>query len=293
MKLVEYVTRKTFLIRFSGRSSDYITASFGYGCLFKCAYCYMRRHQKTGLSVAKNPNDVLTSVNNHAFQELFTQKIKKPNQTDDVFITYDISCNEDFALHSKYHNWKYIFEFFRTHQVAKATLATKHIPRNFLEFNPEKKVRIRFSLMPQKYSDILEPNTSKIIDRIKAVNEFIEAGYEVHLNFSPVIAHLEDSYDLYKELFELVDVNINDDYKKEVKAEVIFLTHNKEMHKYNLEHYPEAEELLWAPDYQEDKVSQYGGINLRYKRGLKKELIQKFVELHDEIIPWNFIRYIF
>ena len=39
MSVIEKVTRKTFTIRESGRSSDYITPSFGYGCLLQCGYC--------------------------------------------------------------------------------------------------------------------------------------------------------------------------------------------------------------------------------------------------------------
>jgi hypothetical protein len=37
--LVEKVNRKTFKIRESGRSSDYISPSFGFGCLLECSYC--------------------------------------------------------------------------------------------------------------------------------------------------------------------------------------------------------------------------------------------------------------
>ena len=32
---MEYVERKAMTIRKSGRSSDFITPSFGYGCLYK------------------------------------------------------------------------------------------------------------------------------------------------------------------------------------------------------------------------------------------------------------------
>ena len=52
-------------------------------------------------------------------------------------------------------------------------------------------------------------------------------GYEVHLNFSPVIVYknwLED----YKFLFQMCNDYI--DYKDEVKCEVMFLTHNKQKH---------------------------------------------------------------
>jgi DNA repair photolyase len=109
MSKVKSVVRKSMKIRESGRSSDYITPSFGYGCLFNCTYCYMKRHLPDGLTIAKNPNEILTAVNNHVnFADVI-----KPNQTHSEFITYDISCNEDFALHYKYHNWKMIFEFLK------------------------------------------------------------------------------------------------------------------------------------------------------------------------------------
>ena len=285
--MLEKVTRKTFTIRESGRSSDYITPSFGYGCLLKCSYCYMKRHKPEGLSIAKNVGDILTSINNHAY---FYADVDKPNQTDDKYMTYDIACNEDFALHSKYYNWQDIFSFFRDHPIAKATLATKIIPINFLEFDPKYKVRIRFSLMPQKLSSILEPNTSEIIDRIKAIDAFIESGYDVHVNFSPVVVYDGWEED-YEELFHMMNDYV--EYKPLVKAEVIFLTHNESKHLYNLDRGILGEEYLWTPDIQETKTSQYGGKNLRYKYHLKKEFINSFVKMHDDIIPWNTIRYIF
>ena len=284
--MIQKVTRKSMIIRPSGRSSDYIAPSFGYGCLLNCSYCYMKRNVPEGLSVAKNIEDILTAINNHSLFDT----IEKPNQTDPKYITYDIACNEDFALHSKYYNWKKIFQFFLEHPYAKATFATKIIPIKFLEYNPLKKVRIRFSLMPQKISSIVEPNTPDIIDRIKAVNAFIEAGYEVHLNFSPVIINdnwLKD----YNLLFNMCNDYI--DYKDEVKSEVIFLTHNKNKHQYNIDNNIPGEDLLWSPSKQEEKTSSYGGVNVRYKISLKQESINLFKELHNKIIPWNTIRYIF
>lgn len=248
--------------------------------------CYMKRHLQKGLTIAKNPNDILTTVNSHV---MFAD-VAKPNQTHENYITYDISCNEDFALHSKHHDWQYIFEFFRDHPKAMATFATKTIPINFLHFDPEGKVRIRFSLMPQKIADKLEPHTAKIIDKIKAVDAFIDAGYDVHLNFSPVVVYngwLED----YKYLFDMCNDYI--DYKQDVKAEVIFLTHNENKHYDNLRNKISGENLIWTPHNQEKKVSEYGGKNLRYKAGLKKQYINNWTKVHDQVIPWNTIRYIF
>jgi spore photoproduct lyase len=285
---MEKILRKSMLIRPSGRSTDFISPSFGHGCLYNCTYCYMKRHKPEGLDVATNIGDILTAINNHAY---FTP-VEKPNQTHDIYTTYDISCNEDFALHLKYYNWQYIFDFFKTHPIAMGSFATKYVNRNLLTYNPEGKIRIRFSLMPQDYANELEPNTSTMIDRIKAINDFIEAGYDVHINFSPVIV-IDGWLKQYEELFNLVNTYVKDEYKPSVKAEVIFLTHNVNKHDYNIQHNLPGEYLLWNPAIQEPKVSQYGGINLRYKHDLKNQYIQQFIQIHEQNINWNRIRYVF
>ena len=288
--MVTKVERKTMTIRPSGRSSDFISPSFGHGCLYDCSYCYMKRHKPTGLTIAneKSVTDILTEINSHAA----FATVEKPNQTHAEYITYDISCNEDFALHRKYHDWKRIFKFFKEHPTAMATLATKTIPYEFLSFNPEGKVRIRMSLMPQNLSTILEPNTSPIERRLSFVYDLIEAGYDVHLNFSPVIYYDKWLVD-YEDLFNRVNELIADKHKPQVLAEVIFLTHNESLHERNIVQDREGEELLWNPAIQENKTSQYGGENVRYALEFKAEWINEWRALHDRILPWNTIRYIF
>lgn len=289
IKLIKYRTLKTFKFRPSGRSSDYIAPPFIKGCLANCTYCYEKRYVPKGIWITENSQDILTAINNHALFDT----IEKPNQTDPEFITYDISCNEDFVLHEKYHDWVKIFEFFRDHSRAKATLATKFVPPdNWLDFNPNQKVRIRFSLMPVFLSQILEPKTSDITRRIMAINRFCKAGYDVHVNFSPVVV-FEGWLEYYKDLFSLLNFYVKDEYKHRVKAEVIFLTHNELKHEYNLEHSFPGENYLWHPDFQELKKSQNSGTNLRYKKALKNMYIQEFTYLHSQMIPWNTIRYIF
>ncbi len=277
---------KSLRIQPSGRSSDFISPSFGFGCLLDCAYCYMKRHKPVGLDINKNIDTILTEINNHAW----FSTVDKPNQTHEKYITYDISCNEDFALHAKYHDWRRIFDFFRDHDIAFGTLATKIIPEAFLDYDPKSKIRIRFSLMPQFYSSIMEPNTPPIIDRIKAIDGFIDAGYDVHINFSPVIVH-NGWRKFYKELFHMVNDYV--DNKDTVKAEVIFLTHNEKKHRRNMLTNPRAEDFLWKPMIMEKKTSQTGSKNLRYQHELKRVFINQFKTIHSEIIPWNTIRYIF
>jgi len=250
----------------------------------------MKRHKPEGLTIADNKSvtDILTEINSHV---AFTT-VEKPNQTHPEYVTYDISCNEDFALHRKYHDWKRIFKFFRDHPIAMATLATKTIPYEFLSFNPKGKVRIRMSLMPEFVKQILEPNTPDINKRIAFAYELIEAGYDVHLNFSPVIYYPDWLKD-YEELFNQVNDLIADEHKDKVFAEVIFLTHNISLHERNLAENRLGENLLWNPSIQEEKISEYGGNNVRYASEFKGQWINEWRALHDRIIPWNTIRYIF
>jgi len=280
--MLSKVNRKSLKIKTSGRSTDYLTPSFIFGCGFNCSYCYCKRHVHSGLTAATNVEEILTEVDHHAW----FADVEKPNQTHEEYVTYDIGCNTDVALHYKHLEWDKVFDFFKQHPRAMGSFATKYVNEKLLDYDPEGKMRIRFSLMPQKYADVLEPNTSSIVERINAISKFQDAGWDVHVNFSPVVV-TNEWLDEYKGLFELLPVN------EKVKAEVIFLTHNLGRHIFNLKNNPEGEDLLWRPEIQENKVSQYGGENIRYKRDLKAHYIKQWTQLHDEIIPWNTIRYIF
>ena len=286
---MEYVNRKAMIIRDSGRSSDFITPSFGYGCLYKCNYCYMRRNNKKRLTIASNTNEILDTIARHLW---LLKWPKIPNQTHKTYYTYDFSCNEDYVLHARYHEWEKLFDYFKHEPKAMGTAATKYVNKKLLDYNANKKVRIRFSIMPQVLADKLEPNTSKIVDRIKAVNDFYEAGYDVHLNYSPIIMY-DDFVKDYTNLFQLVDSIVDSSIKDKVKAECIFLTHNKDMHKHNVDNNTKGEDLLWNPELQEDKTSQYGGKNIRYNRFYKEKYIKTFRHMLNENISWQKIRYIF
>lgn len=67
----------------------------------------------------------------------------------------------------------------------------------------------------------------------------VEAGYEVHLNFSPVIYYPDWQAD-YQELFEQIDDVLSPQAKQQLQAEIIFLTHNENLHERNLKWNPSA-----------------------------------------------------
>ena len=131
--MIRPIERKSMKIRPSGRSSDFISPSFGFGCLLECSYCYMKRHKPSGLDYATNVNDILDVILIHSLNT----NVKKPNQTHSEYVTYDIACNEDFALHNKYYDWEKIFSFFVYHPYIMGTFATKIVPTPFLSYDPK------------------------------------------------------------------------------------------------------------------------------------------------------------
>jgi spore photoproduct lyase len=287
VQLISHST-KTLKVRPNGRSADFITPNFIYGCAGGCrnSYCYVMRYNYESIFVNNNIDEILKVINNH----INNLPTKAPNQTDEKYWTYDIGCSTDVSLHWKHTDWLKIFEFFKFHPRAKATFATKYVNIKMLDFNPEEKIRIRFSLMPQNISQILELKTSIISERIKAINLFIKAGYEVHLNFSPIVVYRNWLND-YALLFEELDSTIDNLYKPKIKAECIFLTHNATQHERNINNGNyDSEDLLWQQEVQEGKFSQYGGKAIRYKTYIKRDFIEKWTALHKKIIPWNNIR---
>lgn len=285
MKLVAHKT-KTLEIKENGRSSDFVTPNFMLSCNAGCKYCYTYRFGREKIFLSSNMKEILLKIRQHAF----SKGKKQPNQTDDKFWTYDIGCDTDISYHWKDYPWDIVLKEFSTIENGKAVFATKFVNNQLLKYGNEH-LRIRFSLMPQSISEKVEKNTAKMRVRIDAINRFIESGWDVHINISPII-YYEDWLSDYKNLMEEIDKKVK--YKDIVKAEVIFLTHNEYLHNKNIQqNFQEAEELLWKPSIQEIKTSQYGGQNLRYKWQFKNELINQYKELHNQIIPWCKIRYIF
>ncbi|MGI0486391.1 spore photoproduct lyase family protein [Pantanalinema rosaneae CENA516] len=146
--------------------------------------------------------------------------------------------------------------------------------------------------MPSTEASVVDIWTSPIRDRIAAINDFVEAGYEVHVNFAPVI-YYQDWLADYQQLFEEIDDTLLPPAKEQLQAEVILLTHNDRLHEVNLGWHPQAKGLLWQPNLQETKLSQTGGKNVRYKRGLKGTLVDGLCGALEQQLPYCTIRYAF
>jgi DNA repair photolyase len=285
---VSYKELKTIKPKLSGRSSDVVSPSFSQGCFANCAYCYLHRHiHNNDIKISKNIDYILNSIDKFDYSG-----INKPNQTHEKYYTVDIGCNSDLSVDAKYTDWVKIFDFFKNHPTLMATFATKFFNKDFLNYNPHGKVRIRYSLMPENMSKIVDIGTISVAKRIEQLQKFYESGFSVHLNFSPVI--ISDTWkEDYAELFFNIKQNVDVNFLKQTACEVIFLTHNIAQHNRNLINFAEAEDKIWQPKIQEEKITGYNGEkNLRYKWQLKSKWIEEFKELvkQELNIP---IRYIF
>ena len=273
---------KTLVTRDNDRSSDAIAPNFIYGCLGGCmkSYCYVARYNHDKVYINENTDQILSSIQSWVETKPWP---KVPNQVDDTYYCVDIGCSTDVPLHRKHYNWQQVFDFFNVHPKLKTTFATKY-PTKFKldEYNlAPGKHRIRVSLMPQKISSILEPNTDSIADRI-AMIPVLQTKMEVHINFSPIVYYptwLEDYEELFQQLQGL-----------EFKSECIFVTYNKMQAERNNS---EVNYYLWQPLIQEAKDSEYAADNIRYERHFKQKLINDFQVLYSKYFPLESIRYIF
>ncbi|GIE31203.1 spore photoproduct lyase family protein [Actinoplanes italicus] len=284
--------KKTMTARPNGRSADFIAPSTANGCAMACAYCYVPRHKgySNPITVFANIERVCSYVKGHAGRQ---GRKAEPNECDPVAWVYDIGENSDCSVDALISdNVRDLVELFRGLPDAKASFATKYVNRDLLDWDPRGRTRIRFSLMPPADAKVLDIRTSPVGERIAAIDDFVAAGYEVHVNFSPVVVRdgwLEDWADLLDQL----DAGIGAAAKRQLAAEIIFLTHNRGLHEVNLGWHPRAEELIWRPELQQVKRSQNGDLNVRYRTGSKGGYVHALTGLIAQRTPYLRVRYAF
>ena len=275
------------------RNCDFIAPSHANGCAMACVYCFVARRKgfANPITTFVNIEQISASIEKHAAKQ--GMKLES-SQADPSLWVYEVGTNNDCSVDALIsNNVRDLVALFRRLPNAKMTFATKYVNREMLTYNPEHKTRVRFSLMPQDIAKVVDVRTSSVAERIAAMNDFFDAGYEVNINFGPIIYH-DGWLEAYRELFEQIDDVLTPHVKAQLQAEVIFLTHNEQLHDVNMQWHPKAEALLWRPDVQEAKVSQAGGgENLRYKLSIKRGLVDAFCSLLREKLPYCKIRYAF
>jgi spore photoproduct lyase family protein len=284
--------KKSLSARPNGRSSDFIAPSTSNGCAMACAYCYVPRRKgyANPITVFTNIDKITRYLRGHVKR----QGVKpEPDQVDPHAWVYDIGENSDVSVDALVSdNVADLVGTFRDLPTAKASFATKFVNRELLDLDPQGRTRIRFSLMPETDAKLLDIRTSTIAERIAAIDDFVGAGYEVHLNLSPVV--LRESWERdWSELLVRLDDELGAAFKRQAAAEIIMLTHNRDLHEVNLGWHPKAEDTLWRPELQQAKRSQSGMWNVRYRNDHKREGVQGIQDLIAAHAPWLRVRYAF
>lgn len=270
---------KTLVTKDNNNSANCIAPNLIYGCFGGCVdtYCYMSRYNGHRVFVNTNVDDIFESV--VKWEEGYT---KVPDQQDPKYTMVDIACNTDLVLMQK-HLPEPLIDYLKRyddHPQLNSTMATKYPSLLKLDVNHfNKKPRVRVSLMPQRFADVLEPKMQKTADRIPEINRLKDLGWEVHINYSPLIFYKkwkQDYSDLFKMVKEIAGVN---------KCEVIALTnHANQMARSS----DQAKELMSLSS----EVKNSSGV-MRYPLKHKTRLLEEFKELYSQYFDLDTIRYIF
>ncbi|CAL9623388.1 Spore photoproduct lyase [Streptomyces sp. enrichment culture] len=284
--------RKSFGIRPNGRSADWIAPGLSNGCAMACAYCYVPRRKgfANPITVFTNAERVLDAIGRHVAA---AGPKPEPNQCDDRAWVYDVGENGDCSVDDLISdNTADVVRAFRRWPTAKASFATKFVNPDLLRLDPQGRTRVRFSVMPADDSRLLDVRTSPVAERLAAAADFLDAGYEVHFNLSPVVVR-PGWEEAWGGLLDAMDDVLPRRVKEQAAAEVIMLTHNRELHEVNLGWHPRAEELLWRPDLQQAKKSENGAWNVRYRNAEKASAVESLRGLIAARAPWLRVRYAF
>ena len=277
--MIKQQITKTLVTKDNNNSANCIAPNLIYGCFGGCVntYCYMSRYNGTRVYVNTNVDDIFNSV-----VEWEKSFIKTPDQQDPIYTMVDVACNSDLVLMQK-HMPEPLIDYLKRydeHPNLNSTMATKYPGLLKLDVNAfNKKPRVRVSVMPQKYSDILEPKMQKIMSRIEDINRLKKLGWEVHVNYSPLVFY-PGWKDEYNNLFSKVK-----DVAGENKCEVIALTnHPLQMSKSSIE----AKEIM----RYSSEVKNKSGV-MRYPLIHKTRLINEFKDIYSRYFNLETIRYIF
>lgn len=270
---------KTLVTKPNNNSANAIAPNLIHGCFGNCVdtYCYMSRYNGARVFVNENVDQIFASVVKWA-----STYDKVPDQQDPVYKMVDIACNTDLVLMQK-HCPEPLLDYLKRyddHPELNSTMATKYpslLRLDVRHFN--KKPRVRVSLMPQPYADVLEPKMQPISDKILEINRLKDLGWEVHVNFSPIIFY-PGYLKLYDELFKEVRDNVG-----QIKCEMIALTnHPNQIQRSN----SKAKELM----KYSSEVKNRSGV-MRYPLEHKRKYLSTIVQVYTNYFDRKNIRYIF
>ena len=269
--------RKTHKFVENHKTSDYLVPYTSSGCTAMCMYCYL-----------------VCNYNKCAYLRLFVnreqmlEKIIKTANKSERDLVFEIGSNSDLILENTItKNLIWTIENFANTQKGKLTFPTKfEMIDDLLNIRHNKKIIIRMSLNPEEIINKVEFGTSRLKQRIQAINKLADADYPIGILIAPVI-FVENWKSLYLELIKYLYENLSEKVKKEAFFEIIFMTYSFVHNAINTEAFPNAIKL-----YDQDLMTGRGKGKYMYKEFIRKEGEMFFRENMNKFFKNNSIMYI-
>ena len=279
-KLKQYLiigTRKTHKYVENHKVSDYLVPYTSSGCTAMCMYCYL-----------------VCNYNKCAYLRLFVNReemldklINTANKSEKE-LTFEIGSNSDLVLENTItHNLEWTIEKFGQNNRGYITFPTKFAyVDSLLNLKHNGRTIIRMSVNPEEIIQKVEFGTSRLKDRIEAINKLKSTGYKIGILVAPVIL-VANWKELYKGLIERLKRELSEEVKKDVFFEVIFMTYSYVHTKINAEAFPEAINL-----YDKEIMTGRGNGKYGYKEKNRIEAEKFLREQMNKYFPNNRIEYV-
>ena len=270
-------TRKTHKYVENHKVSDFLVPYTSSGCIAMCMYCYL-----------------VCNYNKCAYLRLFVNreqmldKLKNAANKSEKDLVFEIGNNSDLVLENTITgNLEWTIDNFKDNPKGKITFPTKFdMVEPILDLNHNGKVIVRMSLNPEEIINRVEFGTSRLKNRLEAINKLVEAGYKVGILIAPII--LVDNWkELYENLLKEMKEKLTSKAKKVVFFELIFMTYSYVHNAINHAAFPNAIEL-----YNKEKMTGRGRGKYAYKPAIKDDAKKYMQELMKKYFSSNEIKYI-
>ena len=269
--------RKTHKFVENHKVSDFLVPYTSSGCTAMCMYCYL-----------------VCNYNKCAYLRLFVNReqmldkiIKVANESEKNQV-FEIGSNSDLVLENTItNNLVWTIKNFASTNKGMLTFPTKFdMVDDILNLEHKGKVIVRVSMNPEEIINKVEFGTSKLKERIEAINKLSEAGYKVGILIAPVIL-VEKWKELYENLIKRLEAELSEKVKKQAFFEIIFMTYSYVHTKINAEAFPNAINL-----YNKEIMTGRGNGKYAYKKEIKEDSQKYILELMQRYFPSNEIKYI-
>ena len=270
-------TRKTHKYVENHKVSDYLVPYTSSGCTAMCLYCYL-----------------VCNYNKCSYLRLFVnreqmlEKIIKTANNSEKELTFEIGSNSDLILENTItNNLNWTIENFKDSKKGKLTFPTKFdMVDSILNLNHKNKIIVRMSLNPAELINKIEFGTSRLDNRIDALNKLAEAGYEIGILIAPIIL-VENWENEYEELFKQMSEKLSKKVKQKAFFELIFMTYSYIHRMINSDAFPNAIKL-----YNTDLMTGRGKGKYTYKKEIRQYAEKTILEKLKKYFPENKILYV-